>query len=129
MLGPLTEVVAFVEKNQAIAAQFGQPLSGLRDGQDLAVQTVARAIVFPHGNEVARAQNQRFQIAIVFKDASERGGHERFAQADHVADEDAAAFIEVMGGDLNCLDLKLEKFIAEIARDTKLGDPRQRLLG
>ena len=58
---------------------------------------------------------------IVLEDAGQGGGHEGFAQADHVADENAAALVEVVGGDLHGLDLELEELVAEVARDAEFG--------
>ena len=62
------------------------------------------------------------------KDACQGGGHQRLAQADDIADQHAAALVEVVGGDLDRRRLELEQLVAEVARDAELGKPGARLL-
>ena len=46
---------------------------------------------------------------VVLEDAGEGDGHKDLADADHVTEEDAAALVEVVNGDLHGLDLELEE--------------------
>ena len=57
---------------------------------------------------------------IVFKYTCQRGCHERLAQPDDVADEDAATLVQVVRGDLHGRGLEIEKFVAEVLGDAKL---------
>ena len=50
----------------------------------------------------------------------EGGGHQGFAESDDIADEDAAALVEVMGGDLDGGGLKVEQGIAEVGGDAEI---------
>ena len=66
---------------------------------------------------------------IVLEDTGQGGGHQRLAETDHVADEDAAALVQMVGGDLDGLDLELEQLVAEVTRDAELRDAGASLLG
>ena len=57
---------------------------------------------------------------VILKDLREGGGHERFAKANHVANQDAIALVEMMSGDLYGGGLILEQLVPELRRDTKL---------
>ena len=66
---------------------------------------------------------------VVLEDAGNGGRHEGLAQANHVADQHAVAFVEVVGGDLDRCDLKIEELLAEVAGNAKLGQAEAGLLG
>ena len=51
---------------------------------------------------------------IVLKYARQGSCHERLAQPDHIADDDAAPSIEVVCGDLHGSRLKVEQFVVEV---------------
>jgi hypothetical protein len=87
------------------------------------------AVVLPHLHQVLRADDQRLQAVVVLEDARQRRRHERLAQADDVADEHAAALVQVVGGDLHRRLLELEELVAEVAGDAELGQAGARLLG
>ena len=61
------------------------------------------------------------------KDPGQRRRHQRLAQADDVADQDAAALVEMVGGDLDRGHLELEQRVAEVRRDAELGQARRAL--
>ncbi len=65
---------------------------------------------------------------IILEDPRERRGHERLAEADHIADDDAAALVEMVRGDLDGGLLELEKRVAEVAGNAELGQPGAGLL-
>ena len=69
---------------------------------------VLLAVVLPHGHKVLRANDERFQVVVVLKDTGDGGRHEGLAQTDHVADEHAVAFVQMMGRDLDRGDLEIE---------------------
>ena len=60
---------------------------------------------------------------IVLEHARQGSGHEGFAQPDHVADDDAAPFVQMMRGDFYGGRLKVKEFVAEVFGDTKFGQP------
>jgi len=66
--------------------------------------TVLVAVVFPHLHQVLRADDQRLKQQIVLEDPCECCGHQSLAEADHVANQHAAASIKVMGRDLHHFD-------------------------
>ena len=51
---------------------------------------------------------------VVLKYARQGGCHERLAQPDHIADDDAAPSVEVVCGDLHGSRLKVEQFVVEV---------------
>ena len=55
-------------------------------------------VSFPHGHEILRVENQALQHLVVAHDAGDSAGDTGLAETDHVADEDAAAFVEVAAG-------------------------------
>ena len=72
-------------------------------------------MVLPHADKVLGAEDEGFQgVRRVLEHAGESGRHEGFAEADHVADDDTAAFLQVAGGDLHGGGLEVEERIAEI---------------
>lgn len=54
---------------------------------------------------------------VVLENTHKRRCHERLAEADNVSDHHAAALVEMVRGDLDGSGLKLEKSVAEIARN------------
>ena len=90
------------------------------DGEHAGAQAVLVAVVFPHGDEVLGADDERFEALVVLKDAGDGGGHQGFAETDDVADEDAAAFVEVVGGDLDGGGLEVKQGIAEVGGDAEI---------
>ena len=125
----VTQVVALVDDQQWKAAHIGQFFDCAGNREDLSSQTVLYAVVFPHWDKVFGTDDQCLQALVVLKDAGEGGGHECFAETDDIADEDAAALVEVMGGDLDGGRLEFEEGIAEIGGDAKFGEAGARLLG
>ena len=65
-------------------------------------------------------QSKGSRAVVVLHDTGQGGRHEGLAEADHVANEDAAALIEVVGGDLDGGYLIVEKLVAKIAGMPKL---------
>ena len=94
----VAQVVALVDDEEAVAAHIGQFADGEADGEHAGAQAVLVAVVFPHRDEVFGADNERFEALVILKDAGDGGGHQGFAETDNVADEDAAAFVEMVGG-------------------------------
>ena len=87
-------------------------------------------MVLPHADQVLGAEDECFQgVGRVLKQAREGGRHEGLAEADHVADDDAAAFFKVAGGDLDRGGLEVKEGIAEIGWQGELGEAGARLLG
>ena len=120
--------MALVDHDQPIPAQAGQLARHARDRQNAGAQSIPVAVVLPHRHEVLRAEDQRLQVLVVLEHAGQRGRHERLAQPHHVADEDAPAAVQVVGGDLHRRGLKVEQGGAEVARDAELGQAGARLL-
>ena len=63
---------------------------------------------------------------IVLEHARQGRRHERLAQPDHVADDDATALVEVMRGDLHGGHLEVEEFAAKVLWDAKFRQPGSR---
>ena len=122
------QVVALVDQHQAVAAQVRQIREHAAHRQHAGAHPVPFAVVLPHGDEVLRADDQRLQPVVVLEHARERGGHEGLAQPDDVADEHAAPLVQMMRGDLHGRRLEVEKLVAEVARNAKLGQAGPRLL-
>ena len=117
----IAEVMAFVNDGDAVAAEVGQSILGLGDGDDLGDQAVAVGVVFPHADEVFGAEDEGFEGARrVLKHAGQRGGHEGFAEANDVAQDHAAALFQVPGGDADRRGLKFEQCVAHVRRDGEL---------
>ncbi len=69
--------------------------------------------------------DQRFEAVIVLEDARQGGRHQRLAQAHHVADQHAAALVEMVGGDLDGGHLEFEELVSEVAWNVEIpADPR-----
>ncbi len=81
-------------------------------------------MVLPHGYEVLRADYQRAEEVNVLENAGQAGRNQRLAQADNVADEDAAPLVEMVGGDFDRCFLELKELAAKITRDLELGEAR-----
>ncbi len=65
---------------------------------------------------------------VVLKDARECSCHECLAKADHVANDYATAFVQVVRGNLHCCPLVLEKLV-EVVGNAELSQASSRLLG
>ena len=65
---------------------------------------------------------------VVLKNFRQRRGHERFAQADDIADEHAVALVEMVRGNFDGGDLVIKQAISEFRRDTKFRQSGARLL-
>ena len=91
-----------VNDDDAIWTKVRENILRLCDGDDFGEETVAMAVVLPHADEVLRANDERFQRARrVLENAGQRGGHERFSQADDIPQQHAPPFFQVAGRDLN----------------------------
>lgn len=66
---------------------------------------------------------------VVLEDPCERRRHERLAEADDIAYEDAAALVEMVGGDLHRRGLEIEEAVSEVLRYAELADPGPRIAG
>ena len=86
-------------------------------------------VVLPHRDQVLGADDECLDAVVILEDARQRRGHERLAEADHVADQDAAALVQVVGGDLDGGLLEFEELVAEVAGDAELGQTGAGLLG
>src|SRR5207245_2895987 len=91
----------------------------LAEGKNLRSQSILLAVVFPHADEILGAQNQGFQIMVVFKYLSQRRRHERLSQADHVPDQHTAALVQMVGCNFDGSRLEFEQLLAKLARDGK----------
>jgi hypothetical protein len=78
-------------------------------------------------DEILRAKNKRFErLRGVLKHPRERRGHERFAEANHVTQNDTTSLLQVPRRNPNCRRLKLKQDTAHIGRDGELGsNPRR----
>ena len=126
----VAEVVAFVDQHERDSgAVSGSSRDDAADRQHLGAQPVLLTVVLPHRHEVLRADDERFQVVVVLENRGQRRRHQRLAEADHVADQNAAALVQVMGGDLDRGDLELEELVAEVAGNAELGQAGAGLLG
>ena len=82
---------------------------------------VPLSVVFPHVRQIGRADDQCFQVVVVLKDACESRGHQGLAKPDDIADQHAAALVEVVRGNLDCCRLIIKEHILEILRYAKFG--------
>ncbi len=124
----VAQVVAFVDHHEPVAPQLRELADHAAGGQHAAAEAVALAVVLPHAHEVLGAEDERLEVLVILEDAGQRRGHKRLAEADHVADQHAAAAVQVVRGDLHGGHLELEQLAAEVARDAELGQPGPRLL-
>ena len=117
----VAEVVAFVDQHQPVSPELGQFPDGHAEGEHLGPQAVLLPVVLPHRHEVLRADDERLEVVVILEDAGHGGGHERLAEANHVADQHAAALVEVVGGDLDRCFLELEQLVPEVPGNLELG--------
>ena len=87
------------------------------------------AIVFPHGDKVFRAKNEGFEKEVVRQNPRERSCHQCLPQADNIAEQHAAAFMDVVGRDLDGGGLKFKQLVSKVFGDAVLDDSFTRLLG
>ena len=66
---------------------------------------------------------------VVLEDAGDSGRHQSLAQANHVADQHAVAFVQMVGGNLDGGNLEIEELLAEVAGNAELGQTEAGLLG
>ena len=125
----VAEVVTLVDYHEPVAAQRRQFSDRPADRQHPRTQSVVGGVVLPHPHEVARAQDERLDALVVLEDARDGGGHQRLAEADDVADEHAAALVEVARGDLHGRLLVGQQAIAEHGGNAEFVEPRSRLVG
>ena len=104
----VAQIVAFINQHEAVAAQIGQLAGDHADGKHLRAQAILVAVVFPHLDKVLRAEDKCLKSLVILKDACQRCRHQRFAQADYIADERAATLVEMVRGnfDRRCLELE-----------------------
>ena len=50
-------------------------------------------IVLPHADQVFWTNDERFRPVVVLKNSRQRYRHERLAEADHISNHHAAAFV------------------------------------
>jgi len=76
---------------------------------------------FPHFNEVFWAEDEGFEVVVVFLYACESGSDEGFSESDDIADEYAAAVVEVMCGDFDSGGLEFKEVVLKVAGDLEFG--------
>ena len=114
--------MTFVYDGDAVAAEVRQGVLGLRDADDLGDEPVAVGVVFPHADEILGAENECFKGAgRVLKHAGQRGSHEGLAEANHVAQNHAAALFQMPGRDAHGSGLELEQVVTHVRRDGEFG--------
>jgi len=117
----VSQVVTFVNDDDAIATQVRQDVLGLGDRHDFRDQAVAMRVVFPHSDDILGTKNECFEgPRRILKHACQRRGHERFAEADDIAKDHATALFQMPRGDANGRRLKLKQDTTHICRDGKL---------
>ena len=121
--------MAFVYNDEPVAAHVGQFPDRAADRENAGAHPVFLPVVFPHRNEVLRADDQGFQPVIVLEDAGEGGCHERLSEPHDIADDDAAAAVQVMRRDLHGRRLEIKEPAAEISGNAEFGQAGSRLLG
>ena len=101
----------------------------MTDRQHLAQQPILGRVVLPHLDQVLRADDQRFQTVIIFEDLRQGCCHQCFAQADDIADQHAAALVQMMRGDLDGgRSGKSNRLVAKLSRNAELGQTGTRFL-
>src|SRR5262245_39184091 len=120
--------MALIDRYQPIPTKIEKLLRDTAEREHTSAQAILGAIIFPHRDQILRAEDKRLQVVVVLKDTSYGGGHERLAKANYIANEHAAAFVEVMRGNLDCSNLKVEELIAKVAWEVKLADCGPRFL-
>ena len=96
--------------------------------KDSAPKPVLFPVVLPHADEVLGAHDQRLEILVILEDSRQRRRHQGLSKPDHIADKDPTTLVDVVGGNLDSGNLKLEKLIAEILRDAELEQAFPRIL-
>lgn len=125
----VSQVVAFVNDDDAEAAEFGQDVLRLGDRDNFGKQAVAVGVVLPHADEILRAEDECLEGARrVLEDTSQRGGHQCFAKSNDIAKDDTPALFQMPCRDANRCGLKFEQGIAHVLRDGKFGQARARFL-
>ena len=119
--------MALINQHQAIALEVRQLLGDLRDGQHHAAQTVFSSVALPHGLQILGADDEGLIAQIVLKHARQRGRHDGFTQAHHVADHHAAAAVQVAGSDFDGAFLELEQLLLKPGWQAELAQTRSRL--
>ena len=112
--------MAFVNQYETKTAYLGEFLRDATERQHFGAQAVTLPVIFPHLHEVLRADDKRLNSVIVLEDARERRRHQSFAESDDIADEHAAALIQVMRRNFYRRRLKGKEPVAKIARNAKL---------
>ena len=116
------EVVTLIDQHQLVSFLVRELLGHLTDRQHLGGQAVLIDVVVPHRHQVDRADDQRTRRVHLLHHPDQRGGHQRLAQADHVAEHDAAALVEMMRGNLHGGGLVGEQDLLQVAGNTELTD-------
>ena len=114
--------MALINQNNPVPGQVRQISNDCAQGHDLRSHPVEVNIVFPHRDQILRAEDERLQVVVVLEDTCYRGGHEGLAKANHIANEHAAALVEVMRGNFDRSNLKVEELVAEVVWQAKLTD-------
>ena len=109
----VAQIVTFVNDNQSEAPQFRQDTCDHALRNDFGTQAIVVGVPFPHINEVFGTENQRFHIEIFLEDACHRGSGNGFTQPNHIADDDAVALVEVVGGESYGFALEFKQRIVE----------------
>jgi hypothetical protein len=104
----VAEVVAFVDQDDLVAAKVREFIDSLRDGENFGQQPVFGDVVLPHLDEIFRAQNQGLRVVIILEDFGQGSSHQRFAEADNIANQHTAALVEVVCGDFYGSNLVVE---------------------
>ena len=115
--------MAFVNHNEPIATQVGQRIDDLADGEYPSAQAICLSIIFPHVDEVFRADNQRFEVMIVFLYACKCRSHEGFTESDDIAYEYTAPSVEVMRCDFHGGGLEFKQLVLKFTWDPKFSQP------
>jgi hypothetical protein len=120
--------MALVNQYQPIPTQIEKLLCDTAEREHASAQAILGSIIFPHRNQILRAEDERLQVVVVFEDTRYRSGHERLAKANHIANEHTSALVEVMRGNLDRGNLKVKELIAKVAWKVKLVDSSSRFL-
>ena len=110
-----------------VGPQVGQHLGDLGQRQNAPAQPILLAVTLPHAYQALGANDERLYAVVILKHAGQCGTNTRLAQAHHVTDQHAMAFVEVVGGDLNSACLELHEFAFEYLGDSKFGNTLARL--
>ena len=78
--------MALVNENEAIPPKVRQLLDDAAQRKHSPAQVIILAIRLPHFDEIFRADDERFNTVIIFKNTRQRGAHQRLAQPDNIAD-------------------------------------------